>query len=159
MRKLRDVPLPAGITLFLHRLPNALYRMHLGWLLGSRFLLLEHRGRNSGRAHRTVLEVIRHDAATGAWYVVSGWGERAQWFANLRATPSAQIESAGRRVAVESRVLTEAEATRELADYGRRHPRAARAVARSLGWELEGASDDFSELARAVRLVELSATR
>ncbi|MCL4685827.1 nitroreductase family deazaflavin-dependent oxidoreductase [Myxococcota bacterium] len=157
MRKLRDVPTPAGMTLFLHRLPNVLYRLCLGRLLGSRFLLLEHRGRNSGRTHRTVLEVIRPDPAAGVWCVVSGWGDRAQWLANLRVTPQARIETAGRRVAVDARVLPDDDAERELIDYGRRHPRAARAVARALGWEIDGTEQDLGELARAVRVVEFAA--
>ena len=156
MPRLREVPLPTGATLALHRLPIVLYRVHLGWLLGARFLLLEHRGRKCGRTHRTVLEVIRHDAATGLWVVVSGWGDRTQWLANLRATPHAEIRSGSRRVAVEARVLPDAEAAREIADYGRRHPRALRTVARALGWEIDGSERDLDELARAVRVVALS---
>jgi deazaflavin-dependent oxidoreductase (nitroreductase family) len=153
MRKLREVPLPAGFTRFLGRLPIALYRVRLGWLLGRRFLLLEHRGRRSGRRRETVLEVIRHDRER--WWVASGWGERTQWLRNLRATPGARIRCGREAVRVEARVLSQAEAEHELVVYGRRHPRAARGVARALGWESDAGEADMRAFASVVRVVEL----
>jgi hypothetical protein len=50
---------PTGWVRALLRLPILLYRLHLGWLLGHRFLLLTHVGRKSGLQRRTVLEVVR----------------------------------------------------------------------------------------------------
>ena len=41
---------PAGALRLAFRLPIYLYRLDLGWLLGHRFLLLVHRGRESGRS-------------------------------------------------------------------------------------------------------------
>jgi hypothetical protein len=78
---------PAGILLLVFRLPVYLYRINLGWLLGRRFLLLTHRGRSSGRVYRTVLEVVRHAPSNRETIVVSGWGERSDWYRNLRASP------------------------------------------------------------------------
>ena len=40
------------------RLPSYIYHLRLGGLLGHRFLLLTHRGRRSGLARRTPLEVL-----------------------------------------------------------------------------------------------------
>jgi hypothetical protein len=40
--------------------PVSLYRLHLGWLLGHRFLLLTHTGRRSGLRRQTVLEVMEY---------------------------------------------------------------------------------------------------
>ena len=42
-----DAPPGKALRLGL-RLPIWLYRLHLSWLLGERFLLLTHTGRNSG---------------------------------------------------------------------------------------------------------------
>jgi hypothetical protein len=47
----------AGLTRFLFRMPIYLYRLKLGWLFGSRLLLLNHVGRVSGKSRLTILEV------------------------------------------------------------------------------------------------------
>ena len=91
------LPPPRGLMRLLVRLPVLLYRARLGWLLDRRFLLLTHRGRRTGRWRRTVLEVVHHDPAADTWFVASAWGERSQWFRNLRAHPEAtnQVSEAG----------------------------------------------------------------
>jgi hypothetical protein len=40
---------PTGISRALFRAPIALYRCRLGWLMGDRLILIEHRGRRTGR--------------------------------------------------------------------------------------------------------------
>ena len=78
------------------RLPIWLYRMHMGWLLGNRFLMLTHIGRKSGQPHQTVIEVVQHDKETDTYYVVSGWGEKSDWYQNIQKTPDVTIH-VGRR--------------------------------------------------------------
>lgn len=156
MQQTRDVPPPAGLRRLLLRIPIALYRARLGWILGSRFLLLEHRGRRSGALHRTVLEVVRSDPARAQWWVVAAWGERTQWLHNLRAAPRVRIETAGRAVPADAQELPRAEAEELLVDYGRAHPRAIRAIARLLGWRLAPGEADLRALASVVRVVRLS---
>src|SRR5689334_4279123 len=75
---------------WLVRAPIWLYRVRLGFLLGSRVLLLEHTGRNSGATRRAVLEVIAHPAP-GTYIVASGFGERAQWYRNVLADSRVRI--------------------------------------------------------------------
>ncbi len=67
---------PAGALRLAFRLPIYLYRLDLGRLLGHRFLLLVHRGRESGLLRETVLEVIMYNPATGESVVLSAWGEK-----------------------------------------------------------------------------------
>lgn len=114
------------------RLPIMLYRAHLGWLVGERFLLLVHTGRKSGIARRTVLEVIRHDAGTGAYIVCSGWGEGADWFRNILKTPDVTITVGRKRLAARAARLSEAESEQTFLAYARRHPRAFRNLTRLL---------------------------
>lgn len=45
---------------WLVRAPIGLYRAHLGFLFGSRLLMLEHTGRKSGTRRYVVLEVVGH---------------------------------------------------------------------------------------------------
>jgi deazaflavin-dependent oxidoreductase (nitroreductase family) len=80
--------IPSGALRLAFRLPIYLYRLNLGWLLGHRFLQLVHRGRRSGLLRETVLEVLHYDPATGESVVLSAWGEKADWYRNVEATPA-----------------------------------------------------------------------
>src|SRR4051812_4666287 len=79
------------------RLPIWLYRLGFGWLLGERFLLLNHVGRNSGRFWRTVLEVVAHDQRTDTYLIASGWGEHADWLRNIAHNPHVLVYAGARR--------------------------------------------------------------
>lgn len=115
---------PRGLLRLFMRAPIWLYRLRLGWLLGSRFLLLTHVGRKSGQARQTVLEVVRHDEKTGAYVVASGWGETSNWFLNIQKTPQVKITAGRRRFEARAVRLSPEEAEQELLDYARRYPQA-----------------------------------
>ncbi len=153
IQKIGDGAPPRGLRLRLYRLPIVLYRLRLGRLLGGRFLLLRHTGRRTGRARQTVLEVVRHDTEARTWYVASGWGERSDWFRNVLARPEAEIEVSGRRWGVQARRLPIEDAEHELADYARRHPAAARMVARLAGYRIDGLPKDIEALARIIPMM------
>jgi deazaflavin-dependent oxidoreductase (nitroreductase family) len=80
----KNVQPPAGSTRFLFRIPIHVYRLRLGWLFGSRLLLLNHIGRVSGKPRRTVLEVAEH--VDDGDVVASGWGPTAAWYRNDSVT-------------------------------------------------------------------------
>lgn len=106
------------------RAPIWLYRARLGFLFGSRTLMLEHVGRKSGARRYVVLEVVGHPAPD-VYIVASGFGERAQWFRNLAADPRVRVSAAGHGPRQgTARRLSTSEADAALADYVRRHPRA-----------------------------------
>ena len=106
------------------RAPIWLYQARLGFLFGSRTLMLEHVGRKSGAKRFVVLEVVGHPASD-TYVVASGFGERAQWFRNLIANPQVRVSIAGHGPrAATARRLPTAEADAVLADYVSRHPRA-----------------------------------
>src|SRR5689334_1392695 len=46
--KIKSLQPPHGFSRMMYRLPVWLFHVHLGWLLGNRFLLLTHTGRKSG---------------------------------------------------------------------------------------------------------------
>jgi deazaflavin-dependent oxidoreductase (nitroreductase family) len=104
------------------RAPLILYSAGLGGLLGQSFLLLEHTGRVSGLPRRTVLEVVGR--LPGDRYVVaSGYGERADWYRNIRARPCVHV-SVGRRrhIPAVARPLAPNEAAQALEAYRAAHP-------------------------------------
>ncbi|WP_019971251.1 nitroreductase family deazaflavin-dependent oxidoreductase [Mycobacterium sp. 141] len=72
------------------RAPIWVYRMRAGALLGSRVLMLEHIGRTSGRRRYAVLEVVDRPAPD-SYVVAAGFGEKAQWFRNVRANPAVRV--------------------------------------------------------------------
>jgi deazaflavin-dependent oxidoreductase (nitroreductase family) len=138
------------------RAPVGLYRAGLGFLFGQRMLLLEHRGRRSGRTHRAVLEVVARPGS-GRYLVVSGYGRNADWFRNVEATPACRV-SVGRRsgCVAEARVLPSTEAVPVLREYARRHAVAWRALRPLLARTVPGLTGDPAQLARHMPLVELT---
>lgn len=108
----------------LMRAPIWLYRARLGFLFGSRMLLLEHTGRRSGARRYVVLEVI-DPPEKNCYVVVSGFGDRSQWFRNLRADPRARVwvRHHGPADAM-ARTLDPDETAAALHSYITAHPRA-----------------------------------
>jgi deazaflavin-dependent oxidoreductase (nitroreductase family) len=77
------------------RAPIWLYRARLGFVMGHRMLLLEHIGRKTGARRYAVLEVVERPAPD-QYVIVSGFGERSQWYRNVLAEPHVRV-SVGRR--------------------------------------------------------------
>ncbi len=139
---------PKGLLRFGLRLPIILYRLHLGWLLGGRFVLLNHIGRKSGQPRQTVVEVVGHDPASDTYYIVSGWGYKAQWYQNLMGTPEITIQVGSRRLDVKAETLSPDDGVKILLDYQQKHPLAAKELSRVLGINL--AEGTAAELRAAI---------
>ena len=108
----------------LMRAPICVYRPRLGFLFGSRMLMLEHIGRISGARRYVVLEVFGHPVPN-TYIVVSGFGHWAQWYRNVRANPHVRVVVGSRApTPAVARELTAVEADMALRTYVARHPRA-----------------------------------
>jgi deazaflavin-dependent oxidoreductase (nitroreductase family) len=108
----------------LMRAPIWIYRARLGFVFGSRMLMLEHTGRRTGLPRHVVLEVFDHPAPD-TYVVPSGFGRRAQWFRNVQAHPCVLVYTSGRApIPATARVLDQQEAARALTTYIHKHPRA-----------------------------------
>ncbi|WP_236654683.1 nitroreductase family deazaflavin-dependent oxidoreductase [Streptacidiphilus anmyonensis] len=125
------------------RAPVRLYRWHLGWLLGSRFCLLTHTGRSTGRPRQTVLEVAGRDPDTGAILVASGFGRASQWYRNICQDARVHVRVGRRSSEALARPFTPDESGRAMALYASRHPRAARQLLRVCGVEAGVDGEDF----------------
>lgn len=146
--KIRDTQPPRGLARLAFRFPIWLYRARLGGLLGERFVLLTHTGRKSGLPRQTVLEVVRYDRSTGSCVVASGWGTKSDWVQNVTANPKIVMQVRSRRTAAVAERLFPEAAADELVDYARRHPEAARLLARFMGYRLDGTPEDVHDLGR-----------
>jgi deazaflavin-dependent oxidoreductase (nitroreductase family) len=149
------VEVPPGKALRLGlRLPIWLYRWHLGWLLGERFLLLTHIGRNSGLPRQAVIEVVAHDKDKDTYFVVSGWGEKSDWYQNIRKTPLVNVQVAGRKFRAEAEFFLIEKAIPILETYAQEHPVAFRELSGLfLGERMKAGSDASGQLAERMPMV------
>lgn len=123
---------PSPLLARLLRAPDWLYRVHLGWILGKRFLALTHRGRSSGEFHRTVLEVISYDRRTNESVVASAWGTSADWYRNLMAEPALRVQTGGLDYVPQQRFLNSEEQAATASRFCREHPWEAKLMPRVL---------------------------
>lgn len=145
-KKLKERQLPTGLSRLFFRAPIWLYHWKLGWLLGKRFLLLNHIGRKSGLPRRAVVEIIAADEGLGHYYVASGYGTEAHWYQNLLARPRVTIVVGRKKLKVTAIPLSPAESGEVLVDYARRHPTALKNLARMVGYEIDGSEADCRAL-------------
>ncbi|MDX3532403.1 nitroreductase family deazaflavin-dependent oxidoreductase [Streptomyces sp. ID05-39B] len=158
----RDSPprrpqLPTGWRRLAMRLPILLFRAGLGPLFGRRLLLLHHTGRVSGLDRRVVLEVVSHDPVGASWTVASGFGQRADWYQNLREQPKTLIQVKNRPFAVTARFLPPDEGADIMAGYAQRRPRTARRLCAFMGLPVDGGEASYREAGRAIPFVRLDA--
>lgn len=105
------------------RAPIWLYRARLGIVFGTRLLMLEHVGRTSGLRRYVVLEVVDHPSPS-RFVVVSGFGDRAQWFRNVEANPQARVYLGSRPPAAATAHRLDADASAaSMRRYAHAHPR------------------------------------
>lgn len=115
------IPYPSGLLRLALRMPLTLFRLGLGDLLNvMRLLILTTRGRKSGNARHVAVEYRRHGSKI---YMISGWGERPDWYQNLLADPLVTIQL-GRHTlsALADKVTDPAEALRAVNLFRRDAP-------------------------------------
>ena len=132
------------------------YRLGCGWLLGKRFLLLNHTGRKSGLSRQTVLEVVDYDPDTNTYFIASGYGKQSDWYRNILNTPAVTIQVGNRRMNVMAHPLTPEESGEAMVSYARKYPTAARYLCRKMGYHVDGSDDDYRTVGHeAIPFVEL----
>jgi deazaflavin-dependent oxidoreductase (nitroreductase family) len=138
------------------RAPIWLYRARLGAIFGGRLLMLEHRGRRSGKVRYVVLEVIDRPRP-GAFVIVSGFGRRAQWYRNIEADPHVRVFIRSRRpAAATARPLSAEDAAAALRRYELAHPSAWESLRPVLEQTLEARIEDDGT---SLPMVELRLSR
>lgn len=131
------------------KLPLILYRLHLGWLLGQRFMQVIHVGRRSGKVRRTVLAVLRFDRTTREILVVSAW-KGSDWYYNIQVSPALRVETGFVRYVPVQRTLSPEEITDAFIDYRRKHPIFSRMICRIPGWKWDSTYEEFHEIAQTL---------
>jgi hypothetical protein len=99
--------------------------------------------------------VIRYDQVTGESVVLSGWGEKADWYRNIQASPALEIRTGGRRYVPEQRFVALEENYAVICDYARRHPLAFWFLVKTFGfgYPLNGTEEAQRRFAQSLMLV------
>ncbi len=139
---------PRGFKRLLWRAPIWLYRLHLGGLLGGRFLLLHHTGRKSGLPRQNVLEVVDCDKATDTYMIAAGFGKKSDWYRNILQNPAVEIEVGRQKSKRTAVALSPQESGQAMVDYAHRNPRAAKELMRICGFRVDGSDEDYFILGR-----------
>lgn len=156
--KIKDASAPHGLLKLLLRIPIWLFHIHLGWLLGNRFLLLTHIGRKSGLPRQNVLEVLAYNKTSDTYTVLSGWGRHADWVRNITQNPEVRIEVGRRTIYAHAEWLPPEEAEQKVLDYAKHNPLAIRVLPRMMGYQLDGSEEDFRALAHIGTVVAFRPT-
>jgi deazaflavin-dependent oxidoreductase (nitroreductase family) len=135
---------PKGVLGWLLSLPRYLFKAHLGFLMGHRFLVLVSEGRRTGLRRETPLEVVRYDKAKREAIVAAGWGRKTQWLHNVEAGLAREVWIGRERYVPAYRVLDLDEAMDTLRHYERHSGFPKQVVRRVLSWLLGWTYDGTS---------------
>ncbi len=123
---------PGLLKRWFFRAPILMYRVGLGGLMLGQVMLTTV-GRKSGQPRRAVVDLLKRDAATDTYYMVSAYGGLSDWYRNLETNPELQVQVRWRKFRARAGTLPPDEAEEVLLDYWRRHRLLARMLLRLVG--------------------------
>lgn len=135
------------------RAPVLLYRTPLRAMLGYLYVQIEHRGRKSGRVYRTVVDRLHTDEKTGEIFVTSAWGERSDWYRNIKAVPSTRVWNGRQRFEPLQRIVHFEEAYEIHRKAKEERPLAIRFGLALVNYPFPKTEDDLRELTRFMPVV------
>ena len=142
---------PTGWQRRLLKAPTYLFRARLGFIFTGRLVMLEHRGRSSGKLHRTVIEVAgRTDSE---WICASGTGPGADWYRNLQAGGLEGVWIGSHRHRATVRFLEADEAAGFMSAYEHAHPRTAAKLYDAMGVSYDGSHVDLVRMMVGIPMV------
>jgi deazaflavin-dependent oxidoreductase (nitroreductase family) len=144
---------PSGLFRWFLHAPTWLYRGHLGFLMGNRFVMIVHRGRNSDTLYRTMLEVVGRNPDTNEWIVTSGTGPKADWYQNLEAGKLDSVWIGSKRSSATVRFLEAKEAGSVFNDYEIAHPTTVARLMKSMGVTYDGSDEGRVDMMRSIPMV------
>ncbi|MFC1936446.1 nitroreductase family deazaflavin-dependent oxidoreductase [Chloroflexota bacterium] len=141
-KKVKELQPPTGPARLLWRAPIWLYRLGFGWMLGKRFVLINHIGRVSGKKRQAVLEVVRYDKETKEVIITAGFGEKTQWYQNVLKNPEISIQLGAKKIDVIAERLSPQQSGEEILGFSKRYPGEAKFI-QLLGYEVDGSDEDY----------------
>lgn len=132
-----------------------LYKLRVLSILGfgRRLLILTTKGRKSGKIRKSGLEYFR---INNTIHVISGFGQKSDWFKNMIANPDHVYVQVGfRRFHANIEVLEEAETEDVFRWFAEKHPKYMKA---GFGWNPKQdnpATADFSSLTKILTVIRI----
>lgn len=125
-------------------------------MMPKRFLFLTHIGRKSNEPRYVVVEVADYDAVNDIYYIVSGYGEKANWYRNIVKTPAVKIQVGRRKLRVVAQPLSAIQSGEKMVEYAAKYPKLAQGLMRFLKIETDGSAQSYRQIGEdVVRFVAL----
>jgi deazaflavin-dependent oxidoreductase (nitroreductase family) len=137
-------------------MPILFYKLGLGWMLGSRLLLLSHTGCKSGKKRQAVLEIIHYSPEDHSYYLVSGFGTRSHWYQNIKQDPKVTIQVGSNRMAADAQRLEPDEAENIFLAYTQKYPQSIRLLAKVLKYDIVHTAEGYRAFGREIPLIRLT---
>jgi deazaflavin-dependent oxidoreductase (nitroreductase family) len=137
---------PSPLMKLANRIPRLLAERRIGGV-HRQILVLETRGRRTGKAHRVPLGWVEMD---GGFYLIAPHGAASDWLRNARAVSDVTVTLHGRRRAMRAEDVTDPAGKEAVVRaYAARYPQARRQITNATG------SDDLAAAARSAGVLRL----
>jgi deazaflavin-dependent oxidoreductase (nitroreductase family) len=115
-------------------------------------------GRRTGKPHRVVVDIVKHDKDNSIYFINAGWGMKSDWFRNLISNPNVQVQIARRKYRGKASVLPLKEAGDILVEFINQHPNYVSLMVRLIGIEIKFTEEEIRSLVLTMPIVAIRYT-
>jgi deazaflavin-dependent oxidoreductase (nitroreductase family) len=102
------------------------------------------------------LEVVRSDPENRTYDVVSGFGEKSDWYKNISKDPQVEIQVGWENFPAKAQCLTPEEASQVILDYTKEYPRNLKALASLIGYDIEHTEEGYLTFGRQIPVIRFT---
>ena len=99
--------------------------------------------------------VVKYEKANNTHYVVSGFGEKSQWFQNIMNNPEVTIQVGNHSLKTFAERLSADEGEKIFNEYQQRYPNAIKNLSKLIGYQLGESDEDLRVFFRAIPVIRL----
>ena len=125
------------------------HQLGLSFLIPGWILILGTTGRRSGKLRLTALE-YGYDEQKKRYFLMSGWGEKSDWYRNAQANPRVQLWIGRQRSDGAARPATHEEVAQEMESILTIYPRAVNTWSIRSGVKYDGTRASLLRMAEAI---------
>ncbi len=145
----RLVPKRVGpVMQLVFKTPILFYRLGLGGLMAKRIIILVTKGRRSGKQRLTPLE-YGFNEQKGAYFLMSGWSGKSDWYMNARACPQVELWVGRKKLAGKAVPATNYEVLVEMERVIRVSPQVMKTLSGYSGVAYDGTPESLRRMVEA----------